>query len=705
MPTKNGKKSKKRAKILKKPSRNTKQQFHDKTQQKLKHNIRESFIRLERIDHQLVQFQPFSVFIKQEYDENAESHEIQQLQNQDDTKEELIKLERIDAEVEYQSVDVFLPTNAILNEYIDNDENYEYIGIERNDGNAETKIELVSDEMVDIIKNEMSTEVDEVTLNAFRNEMAQISHETSGSSEQKHTDIIESEKRKKKKTMKIKMSKRKIKCPKRVKLKPLKIRGFPCSFCEKAFSRKYELIDHIKSKHPKETIYECTSCRYRSADAVELSEHELKCVNRRTFECVFCKYKQNNLCNTRRHIRMHLSRDKVVKCNICGKGFWHTNHLASHVRTVHPKMLPFECKKCKKSFVLAGRFKTHNKICSGIWKKKCSLCSQTFVNADVFEEHQKECGERRYDCYLCKFTKPPGCKFQLLRNHFKRSHIERRISSKSKCPDCKKRFAFPHCVTQHISQHHPQYIPLICLICDRRFATRTERIEHQTQCNKPRIQCYLCRSTFKGVSRLQNHMVLLHTSERKHKCEICSKSFTLEVHLKNHLKVHGGGDAFKCDYCPRVFPLSSHKTNHERFCVRTFICYLCKEEFSSFEQLRDKHLKTHLPGIKSYKCQYCPSSHENFKLLKKHISKKHTHLFGFQCNICQGIFKDNKCIQKHQKTCVKPIRKSKGVIHFKCSLCGWGLLRVAELRKHMISGECPKYKDKLNLNKNYNREY
>lgn len=38
--------------------------------------------------------------------------------------------------------------------------------------------------------------------------------------------------------------------------------------------------------------------------------------------------------------------------------------------------------------------------------------------------------------------------------------------------------------------------------------------------------------------------------------------------------------------------------------------------------------------------------------------------------------------------CNQSIRQSQGVIYFKCSLCGKGLPRLLELRKHILAAEC-----------------
>lgn len=57
--------------------------------------------------------------------------------------------------------------------------------------------------------------------------------------------------------------------------------------------------------------------------------------------------------------------------------------------------------------------------------------------------------------------------------------------------------------------------------------------------------------------------------------------------------------------------------------------------------------------------------------------------------------------KKHQKSCMKPILKSVGIVYFKCSLCGLGLARPPQLRQHILQKQCKKIRTRhLNEGKN-----
>ncbi|CAG9315357.1 unnamed protein product [Blepharisma stoltei] len=74
-----------------------------------------------------------------------------------------------------------------------------------------------------------------------------------------------------------------------------------------------------------------------------------------------------------------------------------------------------------------------------------------------------------------------------------------------------------------------------------------------------------CGRRFMDNSKLCRHM-LVHTGEKKHRCDFCGKRFSLDFNLKTHLRIHTGEKPYQCTYpgCKKRFNQSSNLTAHEK---------------------------------------------------------------------------------------------------------------------------------------------
>lgn len=307
------------------------------------------------------------------------------------------------------------------------------------------------------------------------------------------------------------------------------------------------------------------------------------------------------------------------------------------------------------------------------------------MNAGELEEHAAKCRKRRYECHLCSFTR-----YGLSHNSFQRHFVQKHIGEKTyKCIGCTDTFSTGTLMARHISAKHPHLLALICPNCSRRFATRSARNHHFSQCMKRRIECYICKLTSRTLSTLRTHMVSKHTGEAKYKCHLCPRNrrrkYLLKANLKIHIKTHTKVGLVKCDYCNQKFSHIKFKKKHEFKCKKVYECYLCQKKFPSFAILHGFHMRTHLGP---YSCASCKKRFVSIRTHNLHVMAKHLHQYRFQCNACQEIIVVNKDVLKHQRVCMKPIRKAVGIVYFKCSLCGSGLARVPELRQHILQNEC-----------------
>lgn len=297
--------------------------------------------------------------------------------------------------------------------------------------------------------------------------------------------------------------------------------------------------------------------------------------------------------------------------------------------------------------------------------------------------HEEKCRKRRYECHLCGFTKF-GLSFHKFRRHVTVKHFGRRGIE---CIGCSETFSSIDLMARHVSDRHPHLLALLCPNCNHRFATRSARDRHFAQCLTRRLECFICKMTSKSLRALRSHMVRNHTGEAKFKCHLCPRKYMMKCNLQIHIRSHTKVGLVKCDFCKKQFSHIKFKRKHEFQCKKVHECYLCKKKFPSFAILRGMHMRTHL-GQRPYACAHCDKTFVSIRTYNLHVIPEHIRQYGFQCNECNEVIVAKKDVKKHMKFCLKPIRKSAGIIYFKCSLCGLGLARVPELRQHILQNEC-----------------
>lgn len=349
---------------------------------------------------------------------------------------------------------------------------------------------------------------------------------------------------------------------------------------------------------------------------------------------------------------------------------------------------PFKCCFCSKSFPREEALKQH--MHRAHYTLQCRRCHRRCLDAKALENHEMYCRRRRYECYMCGFSRF-GISFSKFRRHVVIKHTG---ESGIKClnTNCPKRFSSKDIFGAHITRHHPDLLKYLCLICNQSFQNTADKKLHQNNCTRKRIECYLCFQTTSNMKKLRTHMVHSHTGEKKYHCVKCSKSFQMEANLKIHIKSHtiNKRDLPKCSYCQKHFIDTKYKKKHEFQCKKSYECYVCKRTFPNFTELYGKHFRVHL-GERPYQCKHCRKTIASIRCYKLHVIDFHLASYRFKCNECNGIITARKDFRVHQQKCMKPIRQSANVVYFTCSLCGSGLKRLPQLRDHIIFNKCKRH--------------
>lgn len=521
---------------------------------------------------------------------------------------------------------------------------------------------------------------------------------------------------------------------------------FACLYCPQRFNANSSRYSHVKYHHPSKKTYRCSLCRMIFYKQSEFRSHGLNCVKTRSFECHLCGLKMKRLYKHKykEHMRKAHTGERIFDCSQCSETFVTKESLSNHMQH-HPDVLPFQCSVCQRRFEHKPQWKKHETNCISrrrlechlcqytyprltieglkmhmrkhtgekpfqcqfcqkyyprsealaqhlqrhrdLFQHKCSQCHRRFLNTAQLEKHEQTCRRKRYECYLCGFTRF-GLSFSKFRRHMM-SHIGEK---QMKCSGCNSSFSSAVVLARHVRETHPKLLALICLTCKRQFTSKSARDAHTQQCMKRCIECYLCGLSLKSIKQLRIHMAGKHTGEKKHQCHICSKKYQIAANLKMHLNSHSKSSLVKCQYCSKTFAHIKFKKKHEFRCKKVYECYLCNKTFPSFAILHGTHMRTHL-GAKPYNCTHCVKSFASVRCYNLHVIKFHLQQYKFECNVCHKIIVNNKDLLSH-RSCMLPIRQSQGVIYYKCSLCGVGLPRIPELRHHILGAKCPKHPKK-----------
>ncbi|XP_055676824.1 zinc finger protein 225-like [Lutzomyia longipalpis] len=309
---------------------------------------------------------------------------------------------------------------------------------------------------------------------------------------------------------------------------------FKCQYCNKAFKTWEYYMSHWKN-HRKESDVENQEIQPRnnisteesSADpakvrqlrtystkkpAQQKSHEEIKgnCLKGekpvKTFECSYCgqnfNEKQELLC----HIKHHIRRTRTI------------TDLTNHDKLSDGEKGTFQCIHCEKQFT---SFKL---ICKHYKTKHSNLTGPT----------------KTFACELCGLSLADSKKLK--------NHISLHFDDKPyKCNVCNKRFRLPRLLKLHCRIHIPksQRTDLYhCDKCDKRnFSSAVTLWKHKRIHNGKITEkfCKVCNKRFINSNLLEKHM-LKHKNEapRPYKCDLCGKSFKILKEFNRHKKRQHG---------------------------------------------------------------------------------------------------------------------------------------------------------------------
>ncbi|XP_029689469.1 zinc finger protein 341 isoform X1 [Takifugu rubripes] len=455
-----------------------------------------------------------------------------------------------------------------------------------------------------------------------------------------------------------------------------KVPKLKCNYCDKVFSKNFDLQQHIRS-HTGEKPFQCIVCGRPFAQKSNVKKHmqthkvwpmgvastvarlpiTMKVVPMSSNEeeggrkqpqqgDVEGETQQQNTPTQREEETAHT--DVPAECEDSATGTDPEGSQEEPIRNEHPPVQmesiqshpgqantkqivvidsSYQCQFCASKFKTYFQLKSHLTQHKGEQVYKCVLksCSQTFQKLDQFLEHIRTHQEQlTYRCHLCGKMFPSL--FELGIHQYSHSFCPQ--------PNTRKETSIYRCVK-----------------CQSRYSTQ-EALEQHLLTASHNFPCPHCQKVFPCERYFRRHLPT-HGIGGRFKCQICKKGFKTEHYLKLHIRIHSGEKPYKCSLCEATFnrkdKVKRHMLIHEPF--KKYKCPFrthvgCTKEFNRPDKLK-AHILSH-SGIKPYKCFFCQKAFSRRAHMVEH-QQSHTDDYRFRCSTCnkgfsrQSYYRDHKC--------------------------------------------------------------
>lgn len=544
-----------------------------------------------------------------------------------------------------------------------------------------------------------------------------------------------------------------------------RLQRFQCRICDFYTDEEMLLVTHLKSSEHSEHVstmtgpFICVRCQHichsnddmifhvNSAEHAEIIKSSSQpCVlkeKRCKIACPKCDAVIHSAVQLVSHRKTCTTDDGDVaerqnesgalKCPHCSATFMAKFNLTVHIRRLHAKDKPFQCRTCEKAFADSGALKLHRQGKQHIDAVTSLLAKREEIQNQFTADDDSGESKQGYQCKQCDFVAdsysdvvvhrskmhvPPDCtvcgirlanQSQHDRHMMSKSHVKKVEESKISfstlftCDKCPRKFYTVRSMKMHEMNHQlaasriaktngsgPDDIELICF-----------NLKKESKLPNGKVQCPKCAKYLTKIGILPH--LRSHAGSFPFQCSFCGKKFVDASIMRRHLKVHLGIRSYRCKFCSREFDrrltLDTHLIREHKDSagiVPSHLCNICGHKFIQLSQL-NAHLKFH---DKSVRCLH-PGCTHTFRYRSEMLihMQVHTKETSFLCDECGYAGKTRTQLSRHR-------RVHTGEKRYRCSLCPYIAAHIANLKRHerVHTGnkpyQCPHCKYSCNTQEN-----
>ncbi|XP_024241283.1 zinc finger and SCAN domain-containing protein 2 isoform X2 [Oncorhynchus tshawytscha] len=207
------------------------------------------------------------------------------------------------------------------------------------------------------------------------------------------------------------------------------------------------------------------------------------------------------------------------------------------------------------------------------WQVRPSEIVTVRPRVAMLSEEEKPVFSSSHRVYACSICGKVYSYLESFRNHQKTHEKEEKQPTENKCPDCGKVFARPSLLVTHLKVHRPP-VPmepstLKCDQCVKNFNSLQTYLIHMDLHKQKPFWCLACAKGFRDELSLDKH--LQGHNLRRHKCDLCEKSFCVPAELRYHYNTHTGAKPYKCTLCKKNFSQLGNLITHRKKHVGVYV--------------------------------------------------------------------------------------------------------------------------------------
>lgn len=264
----------------------------------------------------------------------------------------------------------------------------------------------------------------------------------------------------------------------------LKLKPFTCEKCKKSFANIQMLKIHMIT-HEKIGRFVCPTCGKKIRHKQTFKEH-LDRHNNVKYTCTRCEKDFSCKKSLRNHILSHNPQYMTdnIKCSKCGKSCVNKHSLKKHERFVHSTN-KYPCTICKKTFPDVSVLRKHmSNVHDNVDKLfKCEHCKASFKNKTYLHSHVSLLHTHTFMCAHCPatFSNKPRLAY-----HLRRYHASLSTYKPHRCNQCKMHFISKGHVNRHMKSHMKDQkvvdVNLSCGKCGKKYKLEIALQKHELIC-------------------------------------------------------------------------------------------------------------------------------------------------------------------------------------------------------------------------------